>query len=796
MARRTRWACFLGLASLVACSSGSSDDPQPSGVANGPGASAGTGANGSGGGGAGAGAGGSIGTYDPFVGVPPYDPTGVVDFALGVGGRATVYEGTGSEIAGMVGRGLAIDTRDAGGAPLRQVFATFSQHDDVPEALQDFGRLRSDDAGASFTGYEMGVDLPPQFALQLRDGRVLSYGFKPSARVDSAAGSQLTLEAQSSADDGATWTKFQAKVDLPKMAGNTGSVGRLSGHPIQLADGTLLLPWYGAFAGDVGSFRAELLASSDGGQTFARRGSIAVPPSGVAYPEPDVVELEDGSLFSVFRQHQDGALSNLRFATSQDAGATWSAPGNLNIDFGDDDGPRTGVAPQLVLLPNGILALSSGRPDNFVAISTIGTAMPGHVAFERALVTYVNYPSSTTASYGSAVLRVHGSSGNTGLATVDANRIVQFGDNCANGWGCPPADSGYHIDGKNRVWRRFMEVVTPDVGKIDLRGKVRRGEVSFDSNMTWTSSKHGRAAAEGAFDGSNDYWSSAIADTAEGELVLHLDGAYDLTRIGLSIRRDFEGSARVFVSGDGEAWSEAIVDARGRTHRAMEYFVLDQPARARHVKVVVESGAACDADIGAACAFLNELELYSTIDSFENDPIGNAPRGYTAVESAWVTDYDTGAMGRALRIVDDADDAQSTVRWLGEARTERTLAFTVHPLELPNGFLFDIEGADADGAVLSSYHLAVFPDGSVRRYDFASEDWTPVGDAGAVPVGAATRVRIEATVDGAKLFVGEQLLGEVAPSAPGATTLRGHVFSSSGTATVGDQVLIDDVYFQ
>jgi hypothetical protein len=786
---RTRWACFLGLASLVACSS-SSDDEHARGATSGAGAGAATGAGGSG-------AGGSVGTYDPHAGVPPYDPTGVVDFALALGGRAPVYEATGNEIAGMVGRGLGIDTLDARDTPVRQVFATFSQHDDVPEALQDFGRLRSSDAGTTFAGYEKGVDLPPQFALQLRDGRVLSYGFKPSARVDSDAGSQLTLEGQSSADDGATWTAFQATVAMPKMAGGTGSVGRLSGHPIELADGSILLPWYGAFAGDVGSYRAELLASSDGGQTFARRGSIAVPPADVAYPEADVVELQDGSLFSVFRHHQGSALADLRFATSSDGGVTWSAPGNLNIGFDDDSGPRHGIAPQLVLLPNGVLALSSGRPDNFLAVSTIGASMPGQVAFEQALVTYVNYPSSTTASYGSAVLRVHGSSGNTGLVVVDANRLAQLGDNCANGWGCPPADSGYHIDGKNRVWRRFVEAVTPDVGKIDLRGKVESGAIDVESNMTWTSGTHRRAGVEGAFDGSNDYWSSAVAAEAEGTLTLRLDREYDLTRVGLSIRRDFAGSASVSLSGDGKAWTDApIVDAQGRTHRAMEYFVLPEPLLARWVKVVVSTSAPCDADVGAGCAFLNELELYSTIDSFENDPVGSPPRGYQDVVSAWVTDYQTGAMGRALRLVDDSDSSMATARWVGAPRAARLFELAVLPVELPGGFLFGIEGVDELGASVATYHFAVFPDGSVNRYDALAEAWAPLTGAGVVPIGSVTRLRVEATVEEATLFADGEAIATVHPSAAGATLLRGHVLSSSGTAPVGDQLLIDDVYFQ
>lgn len=39
-------------------------------------------------------------------------------------------------------------------------------------------------------------------------------------------------------------------------------------------------------------------------------------------------------------------------------------------------------------------------------------------------------------------------------------------------------------------------------------------------------------------------------------------------------------------------------------------------------------------------------------------------------------------------------------------------------------------------------------------------------------------------------------VGAIAPSAPGAVALYAHVFASGGTATAGDQYLIDDVYFR
>ena len=569
-------------------------------------------------------------------------------------------------------------------------------------------------------------------------------------------------------------------------------LGRVSGHPIELEDGTILLPFYLRYAGDAGGFRAELLASSDGGRSFQRRASIATPPANVQYPEPDVVELPDGDLYAVFRHHEGSTLAPLLWARSSDQGHTWSAPAAVMIaSAGAAPAPRTGVNPQLALLPSGVVVLSSGRPDNFVAISTD----PDRVTWTAATTTYVNHPSATSASYGAGILRIHGSSGNTGLVVLDADRVIQLGDNCANGWGCPPADSGYTIDGKNRVWGRIIEVATPDVGKIDLASKVERGLVQVSTDMNWTSDAHPRARPAGAFDGSTDYWSSAVTDRAGGTLTLHLDQRYDSTRVGLSIRHDAAASASVYASTDGTRWRE-IVRADRRTHRAIEYTVLPAPVPASYVKVVLGGAGAdaCDPELGAHCAFLNELELFSTVDSFENDPVGAPPRGYSQAVGALVTGGLTSR--RALLLDDRSDSAQARVVWTGAARSRKRLEFTVKPLALPGGFLFDVLGTDASGATVNAFHLALMPDGSLDRYDVAAARWEPLTGAGVIAVGETARIEVDAGIDGAAIRVNGEEVATAAPSAPGAIALDGHVFASSGTRPVGDQVLIDDVYSQ
>ena len=55
-------------------------------------------------------------------------------------------------------------------------------------------------------------------------------------------------------------------------------------------------------------------------------------------------------------------------------------------------------------------------------------------------------------------------------------------------------------------------------------------------------------------------------------------------------------------------------------------------ARSKYVRVTVH-------DPSTEGTFLNEIELYSNADSFENDAVGYVPRGYTNAVGA--TDTDT-----------------------------------------------------------------------------------------------------------------------------------------------------------
>jgi hypothetical protein len=716
---------------------------------------------------------------------------------LALGRTDTIFTPTAADppFAGQVGRGFALDTLAADGTDLRRVFAAFSQHDDVPSAEQLGAALRSDDEGATFGNFVSGIETPPLFAVQLRDGGVLSFGFVPTERVDVGDETHLSLVGVESSDEGLTWEPFESTMIVPLMP---GGFGRVSGHPIELADRTLLMPYYLVYVGDAGGARAELLASTDRGRTFVRHSTIALPPANHQYPEPDVVELRDGSLFSVFRHHVQTSpgtweLAPLLSARSTDGGLTWSAPTEVRPSFGAGAPPsRTGINPQLILMPNGALVLSSGRPDNYVAVSTAGDG----VAWDLAKITYVNYPSDTTATYGSDVLRVHGSSGNTGLVVVDSNRLIQIGDNCANGWGCPPKDSDYTLDGEPRVWRRFVEVTTPDVGKIDLAGKFQRCHVNVRTDMTWTSTTHPRARASGAFDGSTDDFSSAIKADGGGYFVVELDRTYDLTRIGLAIRRGVAGRATVSTSLDGETWTPtSITNADERTHHALEYVVLPAPTPAAYVRVEVDASSECDAEIGESCSFLTELELYSTIDSFENDPIGAPPRGFVeTLQAAVVAEPGASDSARVLRLADTSASVPAVVRRRFAPAAELELDFRVRPSggSWSAPFLFTIAGTDGAGDEVLAFHFNLAIDGSIERYDPLAETWTTIAPPNTIADASWLDVAIVASTTEADLTIGGELVATVAAGVP-IEALTSYAFASAGSAPVGGDFLVDDV---
>ncbi|TMR23843.1 hypothetical protein ETD86_06735 [Nonomuraea turkmeniaca] len=485
----------------------------------------------------------------------------------------------------------AFDVVRPDGTPARKVITTFTTNVDRVVTLTGEAAV-SDDGGATFG--PSGATPLREAPVELLDGRFFATEYYLTGTGPHTA--RLGVLTSSSDDAGESWVRAESTLSTPdeRLPG-----GVVHGAPVQLADGTILITAYVRYR-DTGAHQAEVYASADGGRTFARRGVIARPAGGFAYNEATVAQTMDGTLLAVVRR-EGGPYSTLHHSRSADGGRTWSPVSEVR--FAGMDCVVRGVAPRLLLMPDGVLVLSAGRPDNWLAVSPDGL---GH-EWREPRVTYHNRD---------GVWDTHGSSGYTGVAAVGPHRLIQVFDNCKlpgvgaggllNETTCP-AHGRFEHGGWYAIKRRLFTVAPPGPGLLDLAGMHRRGELSIDTTMRWSSRDRPRTRPEAAFDGSTGYWSSAMG--RRGRYVLHLDRQYPLTRIGLSLRPGHPANARVYVSADGRSWGDPVLRIIGRTDYALRYDPISRTGR--HVKIVVSPTADCTPETGRRCAVLNEVELYS-----------------------------------------------------------------------------------------------------------------------------------------------------------------------------------------
>jgi hypothetical protein len=328
------------------------------------------------------------------------------------------------------------------------------------------------------------------------------------------------------------------------------------------------------------------------------------------------------------------------------------------------------------------------------------------------------------------------------------------------------------------VWTKFVDVVAPGVGKIDLLGKYRKEKISVRTDLDARDPRLPEMNPLGAIDGSTDWASSAVGRGRTGTYTLTLDRTYTLTRAGLSLHPGERSKATVEVSVDGKAW-QPVVRTGEITSYALKYFDLDGVA-AKYVRVKVDDRHR---------AFLNELELYSTVDSFENDPVGQVPRGYTNAVGATVTDFDTDDSRRMLRLVDPWIDRTAGLTWASAPAPEQNLEFRVNSIGYARSFSFVTRGADGAPA----YQFNVGSDGSIGWYDATARTWTKLTAPGVAPQKKWHTLRVAATLTSAEVFLNGTSVGTVGPTTPGVTGLAGHGFGTSGTTSQYDHFLIDDV---
>ncbi|OLF18525.1 exo-alpha-sialidase [Actinophytocola xanthii] len=638
----------------------------------------------------------------------------------------------------------------------QQVLVSSSANDDVASADSVNNMSTSLDSGLSFLTTQRNAPTGAFNMVRLDDGSLLSIDFIPEWRDEAHSG--INLKVWRSTDAGATWKLTRAPFTPPPgkvLGGNRGL--RVHREALLLPDGTIIVPAYLAYVGERQA--SIVLQSTDRGRTWTQRGQIPAP---LATNEVGWTFTTDDRLLAVMRTAETPA--RLRTSSSSDQGRTWTQAEPL---VGPDGAQVVGISPHLVLQPNGVLLLATGRPDGRVYVSHDGTGR----AWDEQRLVLSRYPSETGNG------RYDGTSGNNSIVSVDSDRSVFFGDYCAV-WGCKAYHEQYGI------YASYVSAVTPGTGKIDLETKVRTGTATLTGDFAGRDRRFPEQRPEGAIDGSSRKHSAAVLAKRRGTpaMVVSLDREYPVERIGLMLGDGRPSSATVSLSADGREWTP-VVRADGVRDHAMRYTELT-PRRARYVRVEAPSGTR-----------VTELEVYAAgLQTFENDLEYAVPRGFVEARNTTVSDQELrGADSRAsLRLFDKFLDDNATATAVAPDVERQVLAFTWATNDFRGPFTFSV-GGHREGRRVEPWRFRLQPGATQTLEVFEGGAWKPLGTlAKPIPTNTWTPFVVDATTTSATVRIGDQELTAAAP-AQAADTLSGTTFTTGDPVSYGMTFFVDDL---
>ncbi|MCD2422694.1 glycoside hydrolase [Niabella pedocola] len=239
------------------------------------------------------------------------------------------------------------------------------------------GAMRSADSGKTWhkTDHEIG---PSAYQFPQPDNETIHHSFR--TRKGSKPGVYEATFYRSK-DQGITWSVFTAVINIPAEMNWSGVTDRkITG----LKDGSLLMTLYGKIANTIGS-SVLLVRSTDHGKTWSYYATVAFNLTdkllGEGFCEPVLLVVPGNKICCFIRSsgnypaslgssdHNNPSVkmpfpyhktTPLFMSVSGDMGKTWSNATSVN-DFG--------VWPDALVLENGIIALSYGRPGNWLTFS-------------------------------------------------------------------------------------------------------------------------------------------------------------------------------------------------------------------------------------------------------------------------------------------------------------------------------------------------------------------------------------------------------------------------------------------
>jgi hypothetical protein len=655
------------------------------------------------------------------------------------------------------------------GRTVKKIFVSTGANPDVGTAETVSNMSVSLDSGLSFLTTKRDR---PEMALNLTrlpDGSLIAIDFVPAWSDD--AHTSVNLIVRHSTDAGETW-QVRNGLFTPPAGQEFGGMDRglrVWRRPMVLPDNTIIVPAYTVYKGGRGM--SVLLQSNNGGRTWTQRSEI---PASLATNEVALSYTTDGRLLAVLRTGE--AAPRLVTASSTDDGRTWTTAVPL---LGPGGAQVVGIDPDLVLQPNGILLLATGRPDARVLIDNDGTGRTWDVEE----VVYANAPSTTGNG------RYDGNSGNNSMVNVGADRTVFFGDKC-HIWGCGAYDNQFG------VFAKYLSVVTPGTGKLDIGTQVAQGSGTVTGQFAKPDTTFPETRPAGAFDGSSAPNSSAVLHTRQGiepTMVIKLDRPYQLNRVGMMLGSGKPLSATVSLSTDGKKWSTPVVTAQKVRDRAMRY--TDFTAQeARYIKITAPAGSLTP---------ITEFEAYSAeVQTFENDPIFGVPRGFSDAKHAWTTDVPatpgTTTLGgfhsrTALRLWDKWLDDNATATRLAPDAARQTVTFDWGVTDHRGPFVFGVKG-HAGQNTTTPWQFRIVDTKPLQTVEaFDGTQWTAMGTLTTrVELFRWAPIAVDTTLDSATVTVNGQAF-TTTKRAEAADTLAGVTFSTGDPAAYGLTFFIDNL---